>query len=98
MYKYKQANHDNILFQNIDFFEQQKPLKREVEIQKLAGLFFGVALCYVDSAVFVVGLDKYCANNNSYYKQEYTPAYKMGLKWGDQLTSINDTSVDEFIN
>lgn len=59
--------------------------KREIHIEKGPGnTSFGVALDVIEERYTVIHLE------------QDTPAYRVGINWGDQVISVNGNSVDNF--
>eukprot|EP01134_Creolimax_fragrantissima_P008394 CFRG8394T1 len=61
--------------------QRERNIKREVLMVKDAGLPFGVEVILFQNAMFVAAV------------QLHTPAYMIGLQFGDQLLSVNDQDV-----
>ncbi|KNC81957.1 hypothetical protein SARC_05748 [Sphaeroforma arctica JP610] len=63
--------------------------KREIRVEKIAEQDFGASLLCFDDAIFIAYVEKYATADT------YTAAYRAGLKFGDEICSINRVNVSD---
>eukprot|EP00121_Abeoforma_whisleri_P006153 Awhi_evm1s5588 len=73
---------EDINTDDIEFGE--KPVRREIQVAKLTGRPFGAEFVNINDAV-------YCA-----YVSKNSPAYRCGIKFGDQLLAVGDQDISLF--
>ena len=78
---------NKIQSQRVKLFDDYKPLKREVRIRKKEDVDFGFELCRIGSKVYVIKVDKFDE------KFQVTPAYRSGLRFGDELLHIDEIEI-----
>eukprot|EP01134_Creolimax_fragrantissima_P006490 CFRG6490T1 len=69
--------------------------KRSVTLKKQRGQDFGAELCFQNGHLYVVWVDKFERRGDG-KTEKYTAAFKGGLGFGDEITSINSMGVSAF--